>query len=146
VIIDLNDEPEKHIPYDRCIEWRWKVADFDVDDHGRPAVLSYRIVLRCSHHGKAEWAGLQEKCYTATLMFDNEKVSENVRSTEIHLGGREGMRSLLVDKAPVARYSAKTFEDFATVALARLREHDDDRIRQMIALADEMRPRSEDAA
>jgi len=146
VIIDLNDAPERHVPYDRCIEWRWKVADFDVVDHGRSAVLTYRIVLRCQHHGTAEYVGPPEKCYTADLVFDNEKVSENWRSTEIHLGGREGMRSLRVDKVPVARYSAKTFEDFAAVALARLRQHDDDRIRQMIELADEMRPRSEDAA
>jgi len=146
VIIDLNDAPERHVPYDRCIEWRWKVADFDVVDHGRAAVLTYRIVLRCSHYGKADWAGQPDKCYTASLVFDNEKVSEGWRSTEIHLGGREGMRSLGVHKVPVARYSAKTFESFAADALDLLRQHDDERVSQMIALADDMRPVVEDVA
>jgi hypothetical protein len=142
MIVNIHDEPERHVPYERTIEWLWLVSEFEVEDLSDTGTLRYWLRLSCTHHGKAEWSGRPDRCFTAVLDVKNEtRMHERpIVRTSIFLGGPNAIRSLLVLKEDVARYSEKRLEMFAVTALARLRAHDDPRIDEMIERAHGLEP------
>lgn len=127
----MDTEPERVSKYDgRAIDFRWVLLEEPVDHHGSPAVHRVYATLTVQHHGKADFMGQPNKCFTAVVSRDDITEGDKVTVVSIHIGGPHFVPSITIGKEPCERFSAKRLTEYAEIMLETLRDlfRDDARV------------------
>jgi hypothetical protein len=105
----------------RDIESTWEVGPGQLHPDSSIPGEEGTIVLDLTtyHHGKAEYYGQLEKCYTSTIRV--AFVGENFKQTTLSFGTKN--ESVRVLNVPVERFSAKSMREAHQKALAYVREN-----------------------